>query len=112
MSRGFVLVVDDDPSIRETLTVILDLEGYTVASALNGRQALRQITENPPQIILLDMRMPVMNGWTFAAELKARGWPIPLVVMTAAQEARRWADDSGRWLACRSPLSWANYWNS
>jgi CheY-like chemotaxis protein len=43
--------------------------------------------------VLLDMRMPIVDGWTFARELKARGLSIPTIVMTAAQDARRWAEE-------------------
>jgi len=88
-----ILVVDDDPSIRATVTEILELELYDVRSAPNGAAALRAVTEDPPALVLLDMRMPVMDGWTFARTLRDRGDSTPIVVMTAAKDARVWAKE-------------------
>src|SRR5215207_1263079 len=86
-----VLVVDDDPDIRATVSEILDLEGCEVVAASNGLEALEQVQSSPPCVILLDMRMPVLDGWGVARELRARGVGVPIVVMTAAQDAGRWA---------------------
>jgi CheY-like chemotaxis protein len=86
-----ILVVDDDPDIRATVSEILDLEGCDVAAASNGVEALEQIESSPPCVVLLDMRMPVLDGWGVARELRARGVGVPIVVMTAAQDAGRWA---------------------
>ena len=64
-----VLVVDDDPDIRHLLSSVLTLEGYAVASASNGEEALSQLRSMPgARLILLDLRMPVMDGWEFRAE--------------------------------------------
>lgn len=90
-----ILVVDDDSSILETVTAILELEGYPVATAINGLEALRSIEQEQPAIVLLDMRMPVMDGWGLVRELEQRGVQLPIVVMTAAQDARRWATEIG-----------------
>jgi CheY-like chemotaxis protein len=90
-----ILVVDDDPSILETVREILDLEGYAVETATNGADALEKVKHSPPLFILLDMRMPILDGWGFAREMRARGVSIPIVVMTAAQDARRWANEIG-----------------
>jgi CheY-like chemotaxis protein len=88
-----VLVVDDEPGIRETVTAMLEIEGYDVAEAKNGADALAQVEARQPDVILLDMRMPVVDGWAFAAELRARDLAIPIVVMTAARDAARWAGE-------------------
>jgi CheY-like chemotaxis protein len=88
-----VLVVDDEPGIRETVTAMLEIEGYDVAEAKDGADALAQVEARQPDVILLDMRMPVLDGWAFAAELRARGLAIPIVVMTAARDAARWAGE-------------------
>ena len=79
----------------ETVTAILALEGYAVETATNGREALEKVGRVRPKLVLLDMRMPVMDGWGFAREMKARGETVPIVVMTAAQDARRWANEIG-----------------
>ena len=86
-----VLVVDDEPGIRATVSAMLEIEGYAVAEAMNGAEALAFVESDPPDLILLDMRMPVLDGWGFAAEMRRRGHRIPIVVMTAARDAARWA---------------------
>lgn len=86
-----VLIVDDEADIRATVSAMLEIEGYTVAEAANGADALQAIEDHPPDVILLDMRMPVMDGWGFAAELRRRGHTTPIVVMTAARDAAHWA---------------------
>src|SRR5690349_18121625 len=68
-----VLVVDDDETIRTTVSETLDLEGYPVHLAADGVEALRSAEESPPQVILLDMRMPVLDGWGVARGLAERG---------------------------------------
>ena len=90
-----VLVVDDDAEIRETVLAVLRDEGCAVAAAADGREALEQIAASPPRVLLLDMRMPVLDGWGVAAELRARGIVVPTVVMTAATDARAWAAEIG-----------------
>jgi CheY-like chemotaxis protein len=88
-----ILVVDDDRAIRQTLADILETEGYSVVQAANGAEALIQIGESLPRLILLDMRMPVMDGWQFARALKRHGLRFPIIVITAAQNARQWAQE-------------------
>ena len=90
-----VLVVDDDPAILATVSEILDFEGYPVETATNGQEALRSLERRRPSVVLLDMRMPVLDGWGFARALKERGISLPVIVMTAAQDARKWAEEIG-----------------
>lgn len=91
MPEVHILVVDDEPDIRATVQAMLEIEGYAVTQAANGADALAAIERDAPDIILLDMRMPVLDGWGFAAELRRRGHSIPVVVMTAARDAAHWA---------------------
>jgi CheY-like chemotaxis protein len=81
-----ILVVDDDPAIRAFVAEALELEGYGAATASNGAEALASLGRVEPRLILLDMRMPVLDGWGVAAVLRERGSGIPIVVMTAAQD--------------------------
>ncbi|MGI8554691.1 MAG: response regulator transcription factor [Dehalococcoidia bacterium] len=90
-----ILVVADDPSIRTTVSEILDLEGYVVETACDGAEALKVLEQAFPSLVLLDMRMPVLDGWGFARVVKERGLQLPILVMTAAQNAKRWADEIG-----------------
>src|SRR4051812_1212631 len=90
-----ILIVEDDQSILEMVVSILTLEGYPVTSAANGRDALIALDGGLPSLILLDMRMPVMDGWEFARAVRARGLIVPIVVMTAAESAQGWAKEIG-----------------
>jgi len=95
MSVAPILVVDDDPSIRAAVSEILEFEGYTVETAANGQEALTLIEQRHPWLVILDMRMPVLDGWDVARALKARGSDLRILVMTAARDARRWAEEIG-----------------
>ena len=80
-----VLIVEDDAGTREMISRMLGKEGWTVAVAENGRAGLERVAENRPDLILLDLMMPEMDGFAFVTELrKAEGWrTIPVVVITA-----------------------------
>jgi signal transduction histidine kinase/CheY-like chemotaxis protein len=80
-----VLVVEDDPSIREMVRRSLQQEGWAVAEAENGKVALERIAEKKPDLILLDLMMPEMDGFEFVAVLRTNpDWAkIPVVVVTA-----------------------------
>ena len=90
-----ILVVDDDPSILDTVSEILIFEGYAVETARNGQEALRCIAHVLPSLVLLDMRMPVLDGWGLVRQLQQQGLTLPILVMTAAQDARKWAQEVG-----------------
>jgi CheY-like chemotaxis protein len=88
MSGTRVLVVDDDDEIRGLLELVLEGEGYEVLIAPNGARALEVADRHRPDLILLDMRMPVMDGWAFAKTYREHPAPhAPIVVMTAAPDA-------------------------
>jgi len=91
-----VLFVDDDPDLRKAVRMMLHLAGYEVRCAENGKAALEAVVEKMPAVVLLDMLMPVMNGWECAAELRARfGRNVPIVVVTAAEHAHARAAQIG-----------------
>ena len=90
-----ILVVDDDPEILAMLRDFLEGEGMSVRTAENGKEALEALDELAPALILLDMRMPVLDGWAFAEQFKERQLAYPIVVMTAAESARSWAEEIG-----------------
>jgi CheY-like chemotaxis protein len=94
--RQTILVVDDDAAIREVVAEVLEEEGYQVTVASSGQDALAAIDADEPALVVLDMRMPVMNGWEFAEQLGERpGRRIPLLVMTAAVDADKRAAEIG-----------------
>ena len=80
-----VLVVEDDPDTREVLRRTLEQDGWVVCEAANGRAALESVARNRPELIVLDLMMPEMDGFDFLAELRRRdgGGAIPVVVVTA-----------------------------
>jgi two-component system, chemotaxis family, chemotaxis protein CheY len=92
-----ILVVDDDPTILATVADALDLEGYPVDTATNGEEALALLErgDRAHTLVLLDMRMPILDGWGFMRAARERGLSLSVVVMTAAADARRWAREIG-----------------
>ncbi|HKE83160.1 MAG TPA: response regulator [Vicinamibacterales bacterium] len=91
-----ILLVDDDPDLVEILRILLEDCGYSVRCARNGREALESVAQERPAVILLDMLMPVMDGWRCAREVRARyGRGVPIVVVTAAENARARANTVG-----------------
>jgi CheY-like chemotaxis protein len=85
-----VLVVEDDEDLVLLISMLLSSDGYRVETAGNGREALERVERELPDLILLDMKMPVMSGPEFAREFKARyNTRAPIVVVTAAADARQ-----------------------
>ncbi|MBT3401956.1 MAG: response regulator, partial [Rhodospirillaceae bacterium] len=81
-----VLVVEDDETARTMMRRILVSEGCLVSEAVNGRRALERVSDERPDLILLDLMMPEMNGFEFLQELRANPETIdiPVIVVTAA----------------------------
>ncbi len=89
MNKKKILVIEDDPNIREVLKLALDFEGYEVVTAQNGKEGIEKLDKNPTAgLILLDLMMPVMNGWEFVDELKSRNQlgNVPIIVVSAYSE--------------------------
>jgi len=90
MREAKILVVEDDDDIRDSLKELLEEEGYRVDTAANGEQALNRLRGEAPQLILLDLMMPVMDGWEFQKQL--REIPsfsrVPIIVISASKFSR------------------------
>jgi CheY-like chemotaxis protein len=103
-----VLLIEDDPDIREAIGDVLSEEGYTVAMADTGQQGLHCLrgADPLPDVILLDLMMPVMDGWMFRQEQKREpAWDaIPVIVLSAAGNARERAESIGAAGCLRKPL--------
>jgi two-component system response regulator MprA len=85
-----VLVVDDDPDILQTLALCLSTEGYNVLMAANGQEALDVLSREKPAVVLLDLMMPVMDGWQFVSELEKRGGrDMPLLILSADRSVQQ-----------------------
>ncbi len=84
--RCLVLVVEDDPSIAEFVDSALGDEGYRVRIVATGEEALKAVEATPPDLILLDLRLPGMSGAGFLQELRQRqGKATPVIQMTATR---------------------------
>ena len=99
-----MLVVEDDEAIRRLVSMTLFEHGYEVLSAANGAVALERVREHQPDVILLDMNMPIMDGWEFSRRYRELNVPAPgvrqaavapVIVMTAAVAAQARAEQIG-----------------
>ena len=86
MSKVRILVVDDEPTARNGLAKLLEQEGYQVDLAGDGVEALASVAENPPALIISDLKMPNMDGMELLKQLRERGVETPTVVATAFGE--------------------------
>ena len=85
---GRILVVDDEPNVRAILAAALGDEGYKVATASDGFDAIREARRHPPDVIILDLMMPALDGRTFLDIYRqAPGRKAPVIVITAARVA-------------------------
>ena len=99
--RQNILVVDDERPIRGLIRLVLEDGHYEVRVAANGREAMREIEARVPNLILLDVTMPVRTGWEVMDELRRREIKVPIVIMTAGHWARIEAERNGAeaWLS-------------
>ena len=100
MTQARILLAEDDDAVRRSVERALGLEGYEVATAENGERALVAIAMDPPDLIVLDIMMPVLDGMDVCRRLRTAGDPTPILMLTAKHDvADRVAIASvpGRW---------------
>jgi CheY-like chemotaxis protein len=91
-----ILVIDDEPDILDIVRMTLEPEGYHVDTACDGLEALESLSRHTPDLILLDIKMPVMDGLAFSREYHSRYDHVaPIVVFTAAADARMRVEETG-----------------
>jgi DNA-binding response OmpR family regulator len=97
-------IVEDDEDLREMMAHLLTLEGFEAATAANGREALDYLQTSRPEVILLDLMMPVMDGWEFRRQQQADPnlAPVPVIVLSALDQARASNVDAAAFL--KKPL--------
>ena len=96
-----MLVVEDDEDVREAVATILSDEGYLVVTACHGREALELLERGArPCLVLLDLMMPVMDGWEVLEEMQHHAWmsTIPVIVLSASRDAGPPAPNVRRYL--------------
>ena len=79
-----ILIADDEPDLRETLKLLLEIRGHNVLLAANGEEAVNMATQERPHVILMDVRMPVMDGITATRLLRGRPETASLPVICAS----------------------------
>jgi two-component system, OmpR family, phosphate regulon response regulator PhoB len=84
--RGHVLVVDDEPMVREVITTYLERDGYRVASVADGAAALRWLEAGRPDLVILDLMLPTVDGLSVLAQLRKTVDSLPVIVVTARGE--------------------------
>ena len=89
MSGKYVLIVDDDPDLVETVAMMLESKGFEVGKAYDGIEGEDAIKKRRPDVLILDVMMPRKNGYQLCKELKSNKWTsdIPIVLLTAVGEA-------------------------
>ena len=93
--RKKILVVDDDEAVRTGLRCVLVSEGYEVVVARHGREAVKLFRENPCDLALIDMNMPLLPGWGTIADLRALNGRLPVIIITARPDQRNIACAAG-----------------
>lgn len=83
-----LLVIDDDAATRSLIKQALEPEGYTVVGASNGEDGWFELLRVRPQLILLDLQMPLMTGWGFAHKMEQEGIPVPIIIMSGMINSR------------------------
>ena len=85
-----VLIVEDEPYLCDLIADVLEAEGHVPTKAANGLEALNHVTADPPQLILLDLMMPVMDGWEFRRRQQADPAVsgVPVIVLSALDPSR------------------------
>jgi DNA-binding response OmpR family regulator len=99
-----ILLVDDDPTVRDSLNDVLVSEGYVVVPAENGQQALDLANQSPVDLVLLDLNMPVKNGWETFEQLTREHPLIPIIIATARPNQLFTALGSGAGALLEKPM--------
>lgn len=90
MSSSRILVADDDPSVLDAVGTVLARDGYEIETALDGAEALKSALEEPPALIVLDVKMPRLNGWEVCAIVRRQSHTreVPVLFLTGRVEVR------------------------
>jgi two-component system alkaline phosphatase synthesis response regulator PhoP len=86
--QPYILIVDDDPDIREGILMILETQPYRLGTACDGKKCMEMIASEPPDLLILDLLMPRMDGWGVIREMRSepRYADIPIMILTTVVE--------------------------
>ena len=105
MAGKRILLVDDDPDIRDVMTIVLESAGYDVSSASDGQECLDRLRQEKPDLLILDLLMPRIDGFAVYKELQSPGWSshkdMPVLIVTSVREEasrRRYELETGQTL--------------
>ena len=103
MSGKKILLVDDDPDIHDAVKVILESKGFSVVSAQDGRECLEKLAAEKPDLLILDLLMPIMDGFEVYKEFKSQKWAeyhrLPVLILSSIREEasrRRYELETGQ----------------
>jgi DNA-binding NtrC family response regulator len=94
-TKGRVLVVDDDPMIRDAVTEVLAFGGYSVATAGSADEALQAVEHDRPGLVLVDAHLPTGRGGSWLREMRQRRPGLSVLMMAGEAEARQWSSQAG-----------------
>jgi len=107
--KPYILIVDDDPDILEGILTILESQPYRLATARDGKKCMEMVAQDIPDLLILDLLMPRMDGWGVIREMRSepRYAGVPILVLTTVVEdasRRRYALETGRDMAVQAYL--------
>ncbi|MDS1029206.1 response regulator [Bacillota bacterium LX-D] len=89
MAQHHILVVDDQKGVRQLLKLFLQEEGYVITTASNGREAVEITQQEKPDLVIMDVKMPVMDGDEALANIREINPNLPVIMMTAYTDAQK-----------------------
>ena len=93
--QGPIVIVDDEAALQQAMAAALRAKGYPVLCAPNGNAGVQLTETHAPSLVILDLQMPVLDGWGFVYTLRRRGQDVPILVITGGLESARAADEMG-----------------
>ena len=99
-----ILLADDSPQIRECLAILLNQAGYETIQVADGREALDELERHPFDLLMLDLNMPEVDGWTALEQLAGRHPNLSIIVITAQANQREWVRNLGAMALLEKPL--------
>jgi CheY-like chemotaxis protein len=102
--KANILLVDSCTEIHESLSQILRLEGYDVTVASNGKEAVVSLRQTGFDLVLLDLDMPVSDGWDTLGQIITNSLSLPLIILTTRLDQQSWARQKGVTAVLRKPL--------